>query len=166
MKTDGQMEVGSMAKDWLSKLSEEDLEQSLDADIRALLSCAGRTEEDIERVAQVIAARPPHLAARRRKRIAADYWRSVKEEVYLLLCTDDAKYSALLGRLTTTGRVTGPVVIAMIATAVSKELGFGTTLITPFVVLCLIAVVRVGTQAWCRLASNSNERGNRARAPA
>jgi hypothetical protein len=136
--------------DWLCKLSENDLKAELDPSIRQILEGVDKAGGNINHIGAALAYPLPHLGPEENRLLATNFWSRVKQEMYILVCTDDSKYGNLRKELSKRATVASSVIVATIAAAVSRILGFRAALLTPFVVLCLIALVRVGKEAWCR----------------
>jgi hypothetical protein len=77
------------------------------------------------------------------------YWLRVKRELHLLLCTNDRKYASVRRNLGTEGKATQAFIASSITTAVVPFAGASATIIGPLVTIGLIALLRVGTSAWC-----------------
>lgn len=135
--------------DWTNTISEHDLRKLLPPEVRALLELVDKAGGNIESVGFALASPLPHLGSIRLRKAVIDFWPKVKREMYILICKSESKYSDLRKELSKGAITAHDVLVTAIAAAISKELGFGPALLTPFIVLCLIAVVRVGKEAWC-----------------
>ena len=87
------------------------------------------------------------------KRPDKKYWNCVRDEMHVLLCTDDKKYRELRKRIIATGK--DPKLVYVIAVGLSAVLGTIASGIAGFVALCLYAVVKLGTEAYCRYSSEA-----------
>jgi hypothetical protein len=76
-------------------------------------------------------------------------WRRVKHEMNLLLCTKDKKYAALRKQLSKEGAYTHGAIVSAIAAAVGASLGLVSGLLVPLVALMLVAMLKVGKEAYC-----------------
>lgn len=140
---------------WLDNLSEKDLKAQLDPSIREILEGVDKAGSNIDHIGAALGCPIEHLGPEKERPPVADFWPKVKLEMYTLICTKDPKYNRLRKELSKRASVTSTVIVAAIAGAVSQILGFGVALLTPFVVLCLIALLRVGKEAWCRSLNES-----------
>jgi hypothetical protein len=77
------------------------------------------------------------------------YWLRVKRELHILLCTNDKKYASIRRHLGSEGKATQAFITSSITTAVVPFAGASATIIGPLVTIGLIALLRVGTNAWC-----------------
>jgi hypothetical protein len=79
--------------------------------------------------------------------VQPNYWRRVKTELHTLICTDHPKYASVRQQL---GKgKTQTAIVMTIGATIGATVGISATVIAPFVTLGLIALVRVGTNAWC-----------------
>lgn len=77
------------------------------------------------------------------------YWEQLKAEFRLLLCTRDRKYAALRRELRAKGKKSQATIVSLIAAAVASRFGVAAGVLVPFCALCLIAVLRLGREAFC-----------------
>jgi len=82
------------------------------------------------------------------------YWAQFKEEMHLFLCTDDPKYVGAREDIDNIEDATRKFVVPGIAGYIGAAMGVGAAVLTPFVALALIATVKVGMNAWCKVHSN------------
>lgn len=139
--------------EWLGTLSEHELTSMLPNAVKFLLS-EHRGVDDLDYVAEAIATSVPELSGEKEPTTDSPrrFWQNVRAEVRLLVCSADPKYKAIRDDLSREKPVVTKVAIGMIAAAVGAALGYAAGLLTPFVLLCLIAMVKVGREAWCRLS--------------
>jgi hypothetical protein len=78
-----------------------------------------------------------------------DYWVRLKDEFRLLLCTKDKKYNSLRKELSTASKKSQTAIVSMIAVAMASQFGVISGALVPFCALCLIAVARLGKEAFC-----------------
>lgn len=135
--------------DWTGNLSEEELKSMLDVSVRSLLLSIDTSGGDFDQLGAALSFPLTCLGATREPSTYPDFWPKIKREMYILVCKNGSKYSDLRKQLSKGAITVHDVLVAAIAAAISKELGFGPALLTPFIVLCLITVVRVGKEAWC-----------------
>lgn len=83
------------------------------------------------------------------RQVQPNYWRRVKTELHLLVCTNDRKYAALRKHLGKEGRTTQIAIVSSISAAIGAIIGTSAAVIGPFVTLGLMALLQVGTNAWC-----------------
>jgi hypothetical protein len=134
---------------WLDKLSENDLKSELDTSIRQILEGVDKAGGNIDHIGAALAYPLQHLGSDENRRLATGFWSKIRREMYILICKSGSKYSDLRKQLSRGAITAHDVLVTAIAAAISEELGFGPALLTPFIVLCLIAVVRIGKEAWC-----------------
>jgi hypothetical protein len=79
--------------------------------------------------------------------VQPNYWARVKRELHILICTKHAKYASLRRQLGK-GKTQTAIVMSIGAT-IGATIGISAAVISPFVTLGLIALVRVGKNAWC-----------------
>jgi D-alanyl-D-alanine carboxypeptidase len=79
------------------------------------------------------------------------YWQRVKRELHILLCTNDKKYSSLRRLFGKESQNTQAFIASSITSGITPYVGGGApaAMIAPLVTLGLIALLRVGTNAWC-----------------
>lgn len=82
------------------------------------------------------------------------YWKQVKWEFHLFLCTDEKKYAGLRGALHKKGSCATTVVISTISAALAAKIGTVAGVITPLVAVCLYAVARIGINAFCAISGD------------
>jgi hypothetical protein len=71
-------------------------------------------------------------------------------EIYLLICTDDAKYAAERKAFATTkGRGT-PAIMAVLAVSVADKFGLTAAACAPYVAAGLMCVVKIGKEVVCQ----------------
>jgi hypothetical protein len=131
--------------DKLSKLVEERL-AGFDFELEEISDSSMLTIE-VAAFAMSIEASARHLDGERRR---PHYWVACKEEFRKLLCTDDSVYAPLRKKLASQTTKSQTVISSTIAAAVASQLGVVAGALVPFVVLCLLAVAKVGTEAFCK----------------
>lgn len=77
------------------------------------------------------------------------YWARLKEEIHLLICTDDKRYAALRKKIAVGGGKSQTAIVGVIAAAIASNIGLLEGAVTPFVALMLIGVLEVGKNAFC-----------------
>ncbi|RXG91568.1 hypothetical protein EAS62_24115 [Bradyrhizobium zhanjiangense] len=92
-------------------------------------------------------AKKGHKSATRAKR--PNYWKRVKQELHLLICTDDPKYASLRKHLGKESKPTQIAIVTSIAGTIGAYIGVAAAVIGPFVTLGLMALLQVGHNAWC-----------------
>ncbi|WP_156992244.1 hypothetical protein [Paraburkholderia oxyphila] len=78
------------------------------------------------------------------------YWELLKKEFRLLLCTNDKKYRALRKHLAKTGDKSQLAVVSAISAAVAASLSVTAAALVPVCAICLIAVLKLGKEAYCQ----------------
>jgi hypothetical protein len=86
----------------------------------------------------------------REHRRMVHYWPKFKEEMRLLICTEDKKYSAVRKELTTTGTKSQAVILSTISAAIAPQLGVIAGVAVPLCGITLVAIAKVGKNALCR----------------
>lgn len=129
-------------ENWWSPLSEGDLVSMLPEGLATAVR-GGSIEEAGLRMPSYVEPGVEHALPPR-------YWNQLKKEFWLLVCTDDTKYEATRRRLAETSGEGRTIIVAIVAAAVSEALGFAAGALTPFCVLCLIALLRLGKEAFCK----------------
>jgi hypothetical protein len=79
-----------------------------------------------------------------------EFWENVKDEFRLLVCTNDKKYRELRRLVKEKGGQTQVAIITAIASAIGAAVGVLASAIVPFVALLLIAMLKIGKEAFCR----------------
>jgi hypothetical protein len=82
-------------------------------------------------------------------RRAPNYWKRIKKELHILVCTNDPKYRTLRGHIGKESRTTQAAIVSTISIGIASQIGFAATVIGPFVSLGLMALLELGTNAWC-----------------
>ncbi len=77
-----------------------------------------------------------------------DIGRALERELRSLLCTRDKKYSKIRAEISKSKRSAREVGIA-IATAIASSWHLQAGLLTPFILVFIMAVSRIGVEAWC-----------------
>ncbi len=80
------------------------------------------------------------------------YWTLVKEELTKFLCTTDIKYEPLWSRINAIeGKGTNAIVL-LISGYFGEQFGLDGTILAGFVAVFLYGVIKIGKEAYCRLA--------------
>src|SRR5258708_1517562 len=77
------------------------------------------------------------------------YWTRLKHEFHLLICTTDKKYADLRRKIESEGGKTRTTIVALIAAGVAGTVGVAWGALVPFVALLMVAVMRLGKNAYC-----------------
>jgi hypothetical protein len=77
------------------------------------------------------------------------YWERLKEEFRLFVCTKDKKYASLRKSLRTKAQRSQTVIVSTISAAMAHSVGVAAGILIPFCALCLLALARVGKEAFC-----------------
>lgn len=78
------------------------------------------------------------------------YWHAVKDEIYLLICTDDKKYADLRKQLEKGEAKSSTAIVALITASLTFYIGMVAGIVVPLCALVLLAVTRVGKNAFCK----------------
>lgn len=79
------------------------------------------------------------------------FWHQFKDEFHLLVCSDEPKYGPLRKKLSTLGGKSQLVIVSTMAAGMASVLGtVATAALVPLCVVCMMAVIRVGGEAYCR----------------
>ncbi len=79
----------------------------------------------------------------------SDYWRMLKNEFRVLICTSDEKYADLRRNLSSSAAKSQTAIVSAIAAAMASQFGVVAGVLVPFVALCLVVLVRTGKEAFC-----------------
>ena len=138
--------------DWLETIREHELKDGLTRRAYTFFEDAEQQEMDIDSIALALIERSTDYLDEewKEKELSKGVWPNIRREIYLLVCTDDPKYNDLREDLSREKTLTTAFIVSSISTWIGAAVGFTATSVTPFVVLCLIALLRVGKEAWCR----------------
>jgi hypothetical protein len=78
------------------------------------------------------------------------YWERLKKEFQLFVCTKDKKYASLRKDLGAKARGSQTVIVSTISAAMAHSVGVAAGILIPFCALCLLALARVGKEAFCK----------------
>lgn len=109
---------------------------------------AGNTSEGIEAAGTSLAA---HLRGSLPVYpLSGSLWQSFKQEFHLLVCTDDPKYDETRSKLKFSGQQTQSTIVGIVTAGIGSAMGFHAALLVPFCALGLLALVRMGKEAFCQ----------------
>jgi hypothetical protein len=92
------------------------------------------------------------------------YWSQVCREFRKLVCTKDRKYAAVRRKVDSAGDSAATLIVGTVSAAVAGELGTTPGLLTPFCMLCLLCLAKVGKEAFCEIgAASDNAKAGRRR---
>jgi hypothetical protein len=83
------------------------------------------------------------------RQVQPNYWKRVKRELHLLICTNDQRYETLRRYIGKESKTTQIALVSTISASIGAYLGMAATVIGPFVTLGLMALLQVGRNAWC-----------------
>ena len=83
------------------------------------------------------------------RQVQPNYWKRVKRELHLLICTNDQRYETLRRDIGKESKTTQIALVSTISASIGAYLGMAATVIGPFVTLGLMALLQVGRNAWC-----------------
>lgn len=78
-----------------------------------------------------------------------NYWRRVKNELRILICTNDKKYAGLRRQIHKHGSATQTTLVSYVASGIAVSLGYTVAAVVPFVAMALLALIQIGANAWC-----------------
>jgi hypothetical protein len=76
-------------------------------------------------------------------------WNEFKKEFHIFLCTKNRKYTSLRKRLSKSGTNTQLAIVSSISAAVGGSFGVVAGSLIPVCAICLIAVLKMGKEAFC-----------------
>ena len=85
--------------------------------------------------------------------VARLYWSLVCREFRRLVCTKHRRYTALRREIEAAGSSAGTLIVGAVSAVVASELGTTVGLLTPFCMLCLYCLAKVGKEAFCELGA-------------
>lgn len=80
------------------------------------------------------------------------YWTLVKEELTTFLCTSDKKYKELWSRITALENKGTNAIVLLISGYLGEQFGLQASILAGFVAVFLYGVIKIGKEAYCRLA--------------
>jgi hypothetical protein len=83
------------------------------------------------------------------RQVQRNYWKRVKRELHILICTNDRRYETLRRYIGKESKTTQIALVSTISASIGAYLGMAATVVGPFVTLGLMALLQVGTNAWC-----------------
>lgn len=94
-------------------------------------------------------------------------WQGIKAEFYLLVCTNNSKYAPVQKSINQHGASITIMAVSTIAAAIAAALGVTAGVVVPVVSIFLLAVSKVGMNAWCGLApaGSQNKAGQAKKKP-
>jgi hypothetical protein len=96
-----------------------------------------------------LAAPPAKMSIGQQNLYVPRLWGELKREIKLLICTRDKKYKDLRKKLATSADKSHTTIVSTISAAMAVHYGVSAGLLVPFVALCLVALVRIGKEAFC-----------------
>lgn len=85
--------------------------------------------------------------------VTPPYWARLKDEFRLFLCTNNKPYADLRKQFAKNAQRSQTIVVSTIAAAMAPTLGVAAGVLVPFCALCLLALARMGTEAFCKGAA-------------
>lgn len=82
---------------------------------------------------------------------APEYWQALKKEFRILLCTNDKKYQKLRRNLAKSHDKAQLAIVSTISAAVASSVGVIAGALVPVCAMLLIAVLKLGKEAFCRV---------------
>jgi hypothetical protein len=77
------------------------------------------------------------------------YWKSFKDEMRILICTDDEKYASLRKQLGSAGAKSQVVILTSVTAALAPYIGLAAGALVPMCAVTLLAIAQVGKNALC-----------------
>lgn len=77
-------------------------------------------------------------------------WTAVKREIYQLLCTGDPAYKEVRKQIEAADRTMQATIIPAIAGVVAGAVSISAGILTPFIGLAILAVLKIGKNVWCK----------------
>lgn len=109
---------------------------------------------------------PPQASARKPKddllflltdeRPDKKYWAMLKEELTVFLCTNDKKYKQLWARINALESKSTSAIVLVVSGYLGEKFGLQASLIAGFVAVFFYGFIKVGKEAYCRLALPSD----------
>lgn len=139
-------------------------ESELTSEAPALVSWEIGAVSDVESVARYMVRGgpfPPQGSARRPRhfKLSEDddrpqrkYWEMVKEELTSFLCTNDKKYEELWSRINAIEKKSTSALVLVVSGYLGERFGLGATVLVGLVAVFFYGVLKVGKEAYCRLA--------------
>ena len=87
------------------------------------------------------------------------YWKQLKNEFRVLLCTPEKKYQKLRKELSVAANKSHATIVSSIAAVMASQFGVIPGVLVPFCALLLIAILKLGKEAFCS-TTNLNMRIN------
>lgn len=86
------------------------------------------------------------------KRPDKKYWQVVKEELTIFLCTNDKKYRELWSRINALENKGTNTIVLLVSGYLGEKFGLQASLLAGFVAVFFYGVLKIGKEAYCRLA--------------
>ena len=77
------------------------------------------------------------------------YWVQLKNEFRILICTSDRKYYSLRKQLSAAGQKSHATIVSSIAAVMASQFGVVAGVLVPFCALLLLAMLKLGKEAFC-----------------
>lgn len=90
----------------------------------------------------------PCLPTHNRKK-PKNFWKSVKQEFFILVCTENKKYDSLRKKVIENLENGKTITVGIIASVIAKYLGVTVGSITGFIAILLYFLFKVGKEAYC-----------------
>jgi hypothetical protein len=83
------------------------------------------------------------------------YWEWVKDEIRILICTDDPKYKKLRDSLRNVNEKGTEYIVTAISSAIGSKMGVEAGVISAFCAVLLHSAAKVGVEAYCASTSGA-----------
>ncbi len=145
------MDKENNIKEIVASFAPQDYVEVLPASSREAAKTALENEVDLFLFAQDLAIQPGQgLVTKGGSLWAIDMFPRITNELFLLLCTNDATYDAWREKLSSEGAKTARAVVLVSSTAIAATIGVVPALILPFVAIIFAAIAKMTIQAWCK----------------
>jgi len=120
---------------------------ALDPD--ALLSAIGRDVPDSEKIDDLGYQFAFEVNDQLGAGLGSNLWEKAKEEFYVLVCTNEPRYEEIRKQASKVTPSYTTMLVAAVSAAFGSVIGIAATVITPLVGLLLLALAKVGKNAFC-----------------
>jgi hypothetical protein len=131
-------------------LSEEELRDIVLRSHRRGLNWSRADWLTIDDVGLILDGGPEPFVDYARPPSAKGNWRAVQDEFLIFLCSKEKKYASLKNKIKTAANKSQLAIVSMIAAAIGTNIGVAAGVLVPLCALCLIAVLKVGKESFCK----------------
>lgn len=105
--------------------------------------------EELSRKAEVLVLDHPDIPQKKGRRDVF-FFEKLEDEFHLFLCSHDRRYAKLKRDLAQQGGKSQTVIVSAISAAVAAQLGAAIGAVVPLIAICLITLLKLGKEAYCR----------------